>query len=87
MLSITVKILIVVKIYIHVIVIISPILNLIFQIFHFLPRSTSFTYLDMGILALPLDGDVVEWLTRRINNLRIASHMGSNPVRDKPLFP
>ena len=32
-------------------------------------------------------GGVVELLTRRTSNLRIASHMGSNPVRDKPLFP
>ena len=29
---------------------------------------------------------VVDWLTRRISNLRIASRMGSNPVRDKLLF-
>ena len=32
-------------------------------------------------------GGVVEWLTRRTSNLRIASRMGSNPVKDKPLFP
>ena len=32
-------------------------------------------------------GGVVEWLTRRTSNLRISSRMGSNPVRDKPLFP
>ena len=32
-------------------------------------------------------GDVVEWLTCQTSNLRIASRMGSNPVRDKPLFP
>ena len=37
-------------------------------------------YLDIG-------GDVVEWLTHWTNDLRIASHMGSNPVRDKWLFP
>ena len=32
-------------------------------------------------------GDMVEWLKRRTSNLRIASRMGSNSVRDKPLFP
>ena len=34
-----------------------------------------------------IGGGVVEWITRRTSNLRIASRMGSNPVRDKPLFP
>ena len=34
-----------------------------------------------------LSDGVVEWLKRRTSNLRIASFMGSNPVRDKPLFP
>ena len=29
---------------------------------------------------------MVEWLMRQTSNLRIASRMGSNPVRDKPLF-
>ena len=32
-------------------------------------------------------GGMVEWLTCLTSNLRIASRMGSNPVRDKPLFP
>ena len=32
-------------------------------------------------------GGVVVRLTRRTSNLTIASRMGSNPVRDKPLFP
>ena len=32
-------------------------------------------------------GDEVDRLTRRTSNLRIASRIGSNPVRDKPLFP
>ena len=27
---------------------------------------------------------MVEWLTRRTSYLRIASRMGSNPVKDKP---
>ena len=30
---------------------------------------------------------MVEWLTRRTSNLKIANRMSSNPVRDKPLFP
>ena len=34
-----------------------------------------------------ISGGVVEWLTRVTSNLRIASHMGSNPVRSKLLFP
>ena len=33
------------------------------------------------------DGGMVEWLIHRSINLRIASHMGSNPVKDKLLFP
>ena len=31
-------------------------------------------------------GSKVEWLTCQTSNLRITSHMGSNPVRDKKLF-
>ena len=34
-----------------------------------------------------LCGGMVEWLTHWTSNLRIASHMGSNLIRDKPLFP
>ena len=30
---------------------------------------------------------MVKWLMRRTSNLRIASRMGPNPVRDKSLFP
>ena len=30
---------------------------------------------------------LVEWLMRRTSNLKIANCMGSNPVRDKLLFP
>ena len=30
---------------------------------------------------------LVEWLTCLTGNLRIVSRIGSNPVRDKPLFP
>ena len=33
-----------------------------------------------------LSGDVVEWLTRRTSNIRRASRMGSNPVRDMLFF-
>jgi hypothetical protein len=33
------------------------------------------------------NGGVVEWLTRRTSNLRIADRVGSNHVRGKPLFP
>ena len=33
-----------------------------------------------------MDG-VVKWLTRQTSYLKIASRMGSNPVRVKPLFP
>ena len=32
-------------------------------------------------------GSMVEWLTRRTSNLRIASCIGSDPVRDNLLFP
>ena len=34
-----------------------------------------------------LCGGVVEWLTYRTSNLRTASRIGSNPVKDKVLFP
>ena len=37
-------------------------------------------------LQVLIIGGVVKWLKRRISNLRIASYMSSNPVRDKPLF-
>jgi hypothetical protein len=30
---------------------------------------------------------VAEWLTSQTSNVRIADHVGSNPVRAKPLFP
>ena len=33
-----------------------------------------------------LGDSVVKWLKHQTSNLRIASRMGSNPVRDKPLF-
>jgi hypothetical protein len=29
---------------------------------------------------------MAEWCTCQTNNIVIARHMGSNPVRDKPLF-
>ena len=31
--------------------------------------------------------NAVDWLMHQTSNLRIARHMGSNPVKDKPLFP
>ena len=34
-----------------------------------------------------VSGGMVEWLMRLSSNLSIASHIGLNPVRDKPLFP
>ena len=30
---------------------------------------------------------MVVWLIHQTNNLRITSHMGSKPVKGKPLFP
>ena len=43
--------------------------------------------MELVLEEFKISGDVVEWLTRRTKNLRIASRMGSDPVRDKPLFP
>jgi hypothetical protein len=34
-----------------------------------------------------MSGGMAEWLLCFISNLRIADSVGSNPVRDKPLFP
>ena len=45
---------------------------------------------NLGLMeraCINMSGGVIEWLTRRTSNLRIASRMGSNPVMDKPLFP
>ena len=36
--------------------------------------------------AIELINNIIEWLTLWTSDLRIASCMGSNPVRDKPLF-
>ena len=47
-------------------------------------------YIVKCILVLKqvvLSVGVVNWLASRTSNLRIASRMGSNLVRDKPLFP
>ena len=49
-------------------------------------KSVNILY-DNKELQGRLCSGVVEWLARQTSNLRIASHMGSNPVRDKPLFP
>ena len=38
-------------------------------------------------IIISRSGGLVEWLMCRTINLRIASRMGSNPVRGKPLFP
>ena len=44
-------------------------------------------FLDLVYIKLIEGGGLIEWLrVGRTRNLRIASHMGSNPVRDKPLL-
>ena len=44
-------------------------------------------YMFEGYLLNLILFDMFEWLTCRTSNLRIASRMCSNHVRDKPLFP
>ena len=52
-------------------------------------RSISnFGDIRLRIWSSPVaSGGMVEWLTCQTSNLRIASRMGSNRVREKPLFP
>ena len=55
----------------------------VLHVFSKLPQNLK----DREIGKNTVSGGVVERLTRQTRNLRIASRMGSNPVRDKSLFP
>ena len=46
------------------------------------PNNYSIT--SFNVLYNTLIGSMVKWLTPQTSNLRIASSMGSNPVRGKP---
>ena len=39
------------------------------------------------ISKMSISGDVAEWLTRWASSLRIAVHVGLNPVNGESLFP
>ena len=52
-----------------------------------LPCPPGWTKVNLNAPICPLSGGMVEWFTCWTSNLRTASCMGSNLVRDKPLFP
>ena len=61
------------------------IINLSSQYHNTLEQSLIKVHIKLFLKATKITkycGSVIEWLTRRTSNLRIASCMGSNPVRD-----